>query len=163
MATIPPAFLDEIRNRLDLSDVVGTRVKLQRKGREWTACCPFHNEKTPSFYVNNEKGFYHCFGCGEHGDHIGFVMNHDGQSFLDAVETLASQAGLDMPKADPDAARKAERAKGLKEAMEAAVRAYQEALFAPEGAEARAYIEKRGLTPETVQRFQLGYAPDSRD
>ena len=163
MATIPPAFLDEIRNRLDLSDVVGTRVKLQRKGREWTTCCPFHNEKTPSFYVNNEKGFYHCFGCGEHGDHIGFVMNHDGQSFLDAVETLASQAGLDMPKADPDAARKAERAKGLKEAMEAAVRAYQEALFAPEGAEARAYIEQRGLTPETVQRFQLGYAPDSRD
>ena len=163
VATIPPAFLDEIRTRLDLSDVVGARVKLQRKGREWTACCPFHNEKTPSFYVNNEKGFYHCFGCGEHGDHIGFVMNHDGQTFIEAVETLASQAGLDMPKADPDAARKAERAKGLKEALEAAVRAYQEALFSPQGETARAYIEKRGLSAETVQRFGLGYSPDSRD
>ncbi|MGB1147100.1 MAG: CHC2 zinc finger domain-containing protein, partial [Alphaproteobacteria bacterium] len=163
MATIPPAFLDEIRTRLDLSDIVGKRVKLQRKGREWTACCPFHNEKTPSFYVNNEKGFYHCFGCGEHGDHIGFVMNHDGQTFIEAVETLANEAGLDMPKADPDAARKAERAKGLKEALEAAVRAYQEALFSPEGETARAYIEKRGLSAETVQRFGLGYSPDARD
>lgn len=163
MATIPPAFLDEIRTRLDLSDVVGARVKLQRKGREWTACCPFHNEKTPSFYVNNEKGFYHCFGCGAHGDHIGFVMNHDGQTFIEAVETLAGQAGLDMPKADPDAARKAERAKGLKEAMVAAVKAYQEALNQPDGAVARAYIDKRGLTPETVERFALGYSPDARD
>ena len=163
VATIPPAFLDEIRTRLGLSDVVGTRVKLQRKGREWTACCPFHNEKTPSFYVNNEKGFYHCFGCGQHGDHIGFVMNHDGQSFLEAVETLAAQAGLDMPKADPDAARKAERAKGLKEAMVAAVKAYQDALFQPEGEGARAYIERRGLSPETVKHFGLGYSPDARD
>ena len=163
VATIPPAFLDEIRTRLDLSDIVGKRVKLQRKGREWTACCPFHNEKTPSFYVNNEKGFYHCFGCGEHGDHIGFVMNHDGQTFIEAVETLANEAGLDMPKADPDAARKAERAKGLKEALEAAVSAYQEALFSPEGETARAYIEKRGLSAETVQRFGLGYSPDARD
>ena len=163
VATIPPAFLDEIRTRLDLSYVVGTRVKLQRKGREWTACSPFHNEKTPSFYVNNEKGFYHCFGCGQHGDHIGFVMNHDGQSFLEAVETLAAQAGLDMPKADPDAARKAERAKGLKEAMVAAVKAYQDALFQPEGEGARVYIERRGLSPETVKHFGLGYSPDARD
>ena len=163
MATIPPAFLDELRTRLDLSDVVGARVKLQRKGREWTACCPFHNEKTPSFYVNNEKGFYHCFGCGQHGDHIGFVMNHDGQTFIEAVETLAAQAGVDMPKADPDAARKAERAKGLKEAMVAAVKAYQDALTLPEGETARAYIDKRGLSPETVQHFGLGYSPDSRD
>ena len=163
MATIPPAFLDEIRTRLDLSDVVGLRVKLQRKGREWTACCPFHNEKTPSFYVNNEKGFYHCFGCGAHGDHVGFVMNHDGQTFIESVETLAVQAGLDMPKADPDAARKAERAKGLKEAMVAAVTAYQEALQRPEAEIARAYIDKRGLTPATVDHFGLGYSPDARD
>ena len=133
------------------------------KGVSGRLAVPFHNEKTPSFYVNNEKGFYHCFGCGQHGDHIGFVMNHDGQTFIEAVETLAAQAGVDMPKADPDAARKAERAKGLKEAMVAAVKAYQDALTLPEGETARAYIDKRGLSPETVQHFGLGYSPDSRD
>jgi len=92
--TIPPAFLDEIRARVPLSDIVGRRIALQRAGREYKAPCPFHAEKTPSFYINDQKSFFHCFGCGAHGDAVGFLMRHDGLAFPEAVEQLAGLAGL---------------------------------------------------------------------
>jgi DNA primase len=99
--SFPPAFLDELRLRLPLSEIVGKRMRLVRAGREYKGCCPFHKEKTPSFYVNDEKQFFHCFGCGAHGDIIGFTMRHDHLSFPEAVETLAAQAGLAVPQDTP--------------------------------------------------------------
>ncbi len=103
----PPQFLDEIRSRLACSEVIGKRVRLVRKGREYSGLCPFHNEKTPSFTVNDDKGFFHCFGCGAHGDVIGFAMRIDNLQFLDAVEQLAGLAGLEMPRQTPmDRARR---------------------------------------------------------
>ena len=107
--SISPRFLDELRNRLTLSEMIGRRISVQRAGREFKACCPFHNEKTPSFTINDDKQFYHCFGCGAHGDVIGFVMAHDNVSFIDAVETLCAEAGMQMPKPDPMAVEKAEK------------------------------------------------------
>src|SRR5215475_1362437 len=99
--SFPPAFLEELRSRLPLSEVAGKRLALTRAGREFKACCPFHNEKTPSFTINDDKQFYHCFGCGAHGDIIGFVMQHDRLSFPEAVESLAAQAGLPVPRDTP--------------------------------------------------------------
>src|SRR3984957_20353138 len=99
--SFPPAFLEEIRSRLPLSEVAGKRIKLTRAGREFKGCCPFHNEKTPSFYVNDDKQFFHCFGCGAHGDVIGFTMRHERLSFPEAVENLAAQAGLQVPRDTP--------------------------------------------------------------
>src|SRR3546814_10005742 len=99
---LPDRFLDEIRSRTGLAEVVGRRVRLIRKGREFMGLCPFHNEKTPSFTVSEEKGFFHCFGCGAHGDVVGFVMRAEGLSFPEAVERLADQAGLQVPKASPE-------------------------------------------------------------
>ena len=97
----PARFLDEIRNRLTLSDIIGQRVTVKRAGREFKACCPFPNEKTPSFTINDQNQFFHCFGCGAHGDVIGFVMRHDNLSFPETVELLAGKAGLPIPKSDP--------------------------------------------------------------
>src|SRR5271154_5762692 len=99
--SFPPSFLEELRGRLPVSEIVGKRIKLTRAGREYKACCPFHNEKSPSFYVNDDKQFYHCFGCGAHGDVIGFTMRHDRLSFPEAVESLAAQAGLQVPRDTP--------------------------------------------------------------
>ena len=104
----PPEFLDEIRARVPLAGVVGRRVKLTKRGREHSGLCPFHNEKTPSFTVSEDKGFYHCFGCGAHGDALGFVMRMEGLSFPEAVERLAGEAGLQVPRASPEE-RAAER------------------------------------------------------
>ncbi|MGB1547459.1 MAG: CHC2 zinc finger domain-containing protein, partial [Alphaproteobacteria bacterium] len=106
-------FLDEIRDRVPLADVVGRRVSLKRRGREHLGLCPFHKEKTPSFTVNEEKGFYHCFGCGAHGDVINFEMQAGGLSFPEAVEKLAGIAGLPLPKPDPEAASRAREADRL--------------------------------------------------
>ena len=99
--SISPRFLDQLRSRLTLSDVIGKRIKVMRSGREYKACCPFHKEKTPSFTINDDKQFYHCFGCGSHGDVIKFVMEHDNMSFMDTVEILSAQAGLTVPKQSP--------------------------------------------------------------
>src|SRR5690606_2439716 len=116
----PPQFLDELRNRLSIAEVIQKRVRLQRRGREFTGLCPFHNEKTPSFTVSEEKGFFHCFGCGAHGDVVGFVMRAEGLSFPEAVERLADQAGLQVPKASPEDRQRAERQATLLGVMEAA-------------------------------------------
>lgn len=157
--SIPPRFLDEIRNRLNLSEIIGKRVKVTRAGREFKACCPFHHEKTPSFTINDDKGFYHCFGCGAHGDVIGFVMRHDNLSFMDAVEALSAQAGLQMPKPDPAAIRQAEKSRDLHELMDEACRWFEAQLKEPVYAGILNYLENRGVGEEARTRFRIGYAP----
>jgi DNA primase len=160
--TLSPQFLDELRGRTLLSALVGRSVKLQKAGREYKACCPFHQEKSPSFYVNDEKGFYHCFGCGAHGDAIRFLTEAQGLPFIDAVKELAQAAGMEMPAPDPRAAEKAERQSGLHDVMAAAARWFEEQLGGIEGGEARAYLERRGVSEATRRAFGFGFAPDSR-
>ena len=161
--SLSPAFLDELRARTSLSALVGRTVKLQRAGREWKACCPFHKEKTPSFTLSDEKGFYHCFGCGAHGDAIRWLTDARGLPFVEAVKELADAAGIEVPAPDPRSQQKAERAAGLYDVMEAAQRFYEEQLGGLEGAEARAYLHKRGVSDATRKRFGFGYAPDGRN
>ena len=160
--SLSPQFLDELRARTALSALIGRSVKLQRAGREWKACCPFHQEKTPSFYVNDEKAFWHCFGCGAHGDAIRFLTDARGLPFMDAVKELADAAGMQVPAPDPRAQEQAERAIGLHEVMEAAQLWFEERLGGIEGAEARAYLDKRGVSEASRRRFGFGFAPDSR-
>ena len=160
--TLSPAFLDELRARTVLSAVVAPSVKLIRAGREWKACCPFHNEKTPSFTVNDDKGFYHCFGCGAHGDAIRFLTDNGGMQFMDAVKELAAKAGLDVPAPDPQSRERAERTSTLTDVMAEVAKWYAEQLQGLGGADAREYLKRRGIDQATVQRFGIGLAPDSR-
>ncbi|HQX26742.1 MAG TPA: DNA primase [Alphaproteobacteria bacterium] len=160
--TIPPRFLDDIRSRLSLSDVIGKRVRLTRAGREYKGCCPFHKEKSPSFTVNDDKQFFHCFGCGAHGDVIGFVMRYENLSFIEAVESLAGQAGLQVPKPSPQDIQKAEKARDLHALIDSATRWMEEQLFAPANKEILNYLTGRGLSKETIQSFRIGYAPPDR-
>lgn len=160
--TLSPQFLDELRARTLLSGLIGKTTKLQKAGREWRACCPFHNEKTPSFYVNDDKGFYHCFGCSAHGDAIRWMTDQRGLPFMDAVKELAQAAGMEMPAMDPRAAEKAEAAKGLHEACADAAAWFSEQLNGLPGATARDVLAKRGIKAETARAFGLGFAPDSR-
>lgn len=159
---ITPQFLDELRSRVPVSDVVGKRVKLAKKGREFTGLCPFHSEKTPSFTVNDDKAFYHCFGCGAHGDVIRFVTETEGLTFPEAVAKLAGMAGLSVPQATREERQRAERAKSLQDACEAALRFFRRRLNEPAGADALSYLRRRGLKPETIEAFRLGWAPDGR-
>ncbi len=158
----PPNFLDDIRARIGLADVIGRRVRLVKKGREHAGLCPFHNEKTPSFFVNEEKGFFHCFGCGAHGDVIGFVMRADGLSFPEAVERLAADAGLEVPQQTPEEREQAKRHADLHEVMEKACVFFEEQLRVRVGETALGYLRGRGLDDETIARFRLGYSPDTR-
>lgn len=160
--TLSPAFLDELRARTTLSNLVGRTTKLTRAGREFKACCPFHNEKTPSFYVNDEKGFYHCFGCQAHGDAIRWLTDQRGLAFMDAVRELADAAGMAVPAPDPRSQERAERAAGLYEVMEAAAAWFAEQLDIGEGAAARDYLKRRGIGEQTRARFGFGLAPDNR-
>jgi DNA primase len=160
--SLTPQFLDELRARTLLSGLIAKTVKLQKAGREFRACCPFHQEKTPSFYVNDDKGFYHCFGCSAHGDAIRWMTDQRGLPFIDAVKELAQAAGMEMPEQDRRSAEKAERAKGLHEAMADAATWFVEKLNGIEGAEARGVLKRRGITEEVARSFGLGFAPDSR-
>ena len=155
----PPGFLDELRTRVSLPDLVGRRVRLIRKGREYGGLCPFHNEKTPSFYVVEDKGFFHCFGCGAHGDAIGFLMRADNLDFIEAVERLAGEAGIAVPAQTPQDRERAVRQKTLLEALAAATAFYEDRLWSPAGVRAREYLARRGLDEETIRRFRLGWAP----
>ena len=159
---LPPGFLDELRSRVSLSGLVGRKVKLVRRGREYAGLCPFHHEKTPSFYVVEDKSFFHCFGCGAHGDVIGFAMRADNLDFIEAVEKLAREAGLAVPPATSQDRERAQRQKTLLEALEAAAAFYENRLWSPAGGRARDYLLERGLDPETIRRFRLGWAPDDR-
>jgi DNA primase len=156
---IPQHFIDELIARADIVEVIGARVPLKKAGREYKACCPFHNEKTPSFWVSPDKQFYHCFGCGKHGTVLGFLMDHDHLAFPEAVEELATRLGLSVPhEGGPEAgARRADEP--LYELTASVARFYAENLA--RSARARDYLAGRGLTPETVERFAVGYASDS--
>lgn len=154
-------FLDEIRAKVSLSDVIGAKVKLVRKGREYTGLCPFHNEKTPSFTVNEAKGFYHCFGCGAHGDVIKFEMEANGLPFMDAVTKLAHKAGLQVPKFSHEDAEESKHRSSWYEIMELAVGFFEKNLRLPVGAEALAYLTGRGFEDDIIKKFRLGYAPDN--
>ncbi len=164
----PDRFLDDIRDRLPISEVVGKRVTFDKKktnqarGDYW-ACCPFHGEKTPSFHCEDRKGRYHCFGCGVSGDHFRFLVELDGLSFPEAVERLADQAGLPMPVMDKREQEREEKRASLYDVMEMATSFYEEQLQAPGGAKARAYLRERGISPAVQREFRIGYAPDGRN
>ena len=163
--SLPPGFLDELRNRVSLSDVVGRKVMWdarksnQGKGDMW-APCPFHHEKTASFHVDDRKGFYYCFGCHAKGDAISFIKDTENVGFMEAVEILAGEAGMEMPARDPQAQQKADRRTQLTEVMDHAVQFFRLQLKTGAAAEARTYLQKRGLKPETLERFEIGFAPD---
>lgn len=162
MVKFPPSLLDEIRARLPVSAVVGKRVRLVKAGREWKGLSPFNAEKTPSFYVNDQKGFYHCFSSGKNGDIFTFLMEVDGSTFPEAVERLAAEAGVAMPKTSRETAREEERRKSLHEVMELAAAFFEAGLRGKDGAKARAYLGHRGLQGDIQTRFRLGYAPPER-
>lgn len=161
-------FLDEIRDRVPISAVIGRRVAWDRKktnapkGDYW-ACCPFHGEKTPSFHCEDRKGRYHCFGCGVSGDHFRFLTDLEGVSFPEAVEQIANLAGVPMPKPDPVEAKREEMRTTLLDVMELATLFFQEQLQSAAGAKARAYLRDRGLSGRTIETFRLGFAPESRN
>src|SRR5262249_37246885 len=157
-----PQFLDELRARLPVSEVVGKRVRLKKAGKEYKGLSPFQQEKTPSFTVNDQKGFYHDFSSGKHGNIFDFVMETEGVSFPEAVERLASMAGMALPAANPDAARHEQRRKTLHDVMELAAKFFQDTLAARRGAKARGYLAERGLSRATQLQFRLGYAPAER-
>jgi len=152
--------MDEIKTRVRVSDVVGRHVKLKRQGREFAGLSPFTNEKTPSFFVNDEKGFYHCFSSGKHGDAISFFMEVEGLSFPEAVERLAEMAGVEMPKADPRAEERAARNKKTISWMEQAQIFFEKSLYRDVGGAARDYLKGRGLTKTAAENFGMGFAPN---
>ncbi len=159
---LSPQWLDELRSRVTLSSVIMRTTKLQRAGREWKACCPFHNEKTPSFTVNDQKGFYHCFGCQAHGDVISWMTDQRGLSFMDAVKELAAEAGMEVPQPDPRERQRAEERAGLHDVMQAAQDWFVQNLNSPQGEQARDYLKRRGFNQRTIERFGFGFAPDDR-
>jgi DNA primase len=163
-----PTFLDELRDRVSISDVIGRRVTWDRKktntGRgDYWACCPFHGEKSPSFHCEDRKGRYHCFGCGVSGDHFRFLMELDGMSFQDAVQQVADIAGVALPAPDPESERRERERHTLYDVMELATTFFQDQLQSATGAKARAYLRDRGLSGRTIETFRLGYSPDSRN
>jgi DNA primase len=164
MSRIPEQFIDELVSRTDIAEIIDHRVPLQRAGSEFRACCPFHTEKTPSFYVSPAKQFYHCFGCGAHGTAIGFLMNYDNMAFLDAVDVLASQAGMVVPKdAQPDDKTRLRQAE-LSDLVEQANRWFQLQLKQhPDAQQASDYLKARGLDGQTAAQFGIGFAPPGWD
>jgi DNA primase len=163
-----PTFLEEIKDRVPISDVIGKRVTWDRKktnaskGDYW-ACCPFHGEKSPSFHCEDRKGRYHCFGCGVSGDHFRFLNELDGMSFPEAVQQIADLAGIAMPQPDVEAEKRDRQRATLQDVMEMATQFFQDQLQTAGGARARAYLRDRGLTGRTIETFRLGYAPESRN
>jgi DNA primase len=155
----PPEFLDEIRARVPVSEVVGQRVKLKRTGREWAGLSPFNAEKTPSFTVNDQKGFYHDFSSNKHGDGFDFLMETEGLSFPEAVERLAGMAGLPMPVHSRESQEQEKKRASLHEVMALAAQFFESALQEKIGAKARGYLADRGLDAGVQREFSLGYAP----
>jgi DNA primase len=157
---LPAAFMDELRARTPLPAVIGRHVRLVRSGRQWKGCCPFHGEKTPSFYVYDDH--FHCFGCGAHGDAIGFVMQSQRSGFMEAVEQLAAEAGLQVPKPSPEAAEAERQRRDLESVLERAEASFQRRLFLPEGQAALDYLHGRGLSDTTIRGFGLGWSGEGR-
>jgi DNA primase len=164
LATLSDEKLQELRDRVDLAAVVQRRVPLKKSGRDWKGLCPFHGEKTPSFYVVPDKKMFHCFGCGVSGDAIKFVMQVEGRSFREAVEQLAAEAGVDLTPPDPEEARRSARRAALAEVNEKACTFYERVLWEhPKGEVAREHLRKRGVTEDTARAWRLGYAPNLWD
>lgn len=161
--SLSPAFLDELRRRTTLSALIGRSVKVTRAGREHKACCPFHNEKTPSFTINDARGFYHCFGCGAHGDAIGWLIAHRGLAFIDAVKELAGEAGLEVPAPSPAAARASAERQSQRDILEAAAALYARLLHADDAAPVRAWLAQRNIDAAQAEAWQLGFAPAEID
>ena len=155
---IPQRFVEDLLQRIDLAELIGSRITLKKAGGNYKACCPFHDEKTPSFNVRPDKGFYHCFGCGAHGDAISFVREFDGVGFTDAVEELARRAGLEVPY-DENAKQEMQQAKTLTDALDYASNFYHQALQSQQGEFARDYLQQRGLDNDIIARYRLGFAP----
>ena len=154
-------FCDELRAKISIADVVGQKVKLTRKGREYTGLCPFHNEKTPSFTVNEAKGFYHCFGCGAHGDIIKFEMDANGLSFIDAVEKLGHKVGMELPKLTHESKEQVEKRSSAYDIMEMACKFFEKNLRLTAGQEALNYLYGRGFDNDIIGKFRMGYAPNN--
>ncbi len=159
MASYNQNFTDELRTRLSVVDVVGRRVPLTKKGQNYWGCCPFHNEKTASFSVNEEKGFFHCFGCGEHGDIISFTMKINNIDFKEAIAELANLAGLKMPDYKPKSPQQVAREESYVQITTAAAKLFHQKLFEPDGATALEYIRRRGFSDDMIKKYGLGYAP----
>ncbi|MCU7960951.1 MAG: DNA primase [gamma proteobacterium symbiont of Bathyaustriella thionipta] len=160
---IPEQFIDQLLGRIDIVDIVDARVALKKSGQDYSACCPFHNEKTPSFTVSQKKQFYHCFGCGAHGSAIGFLMEHDGYSFPEAIEELAEQAGLEIPR-EPSALHSQTNDSDLYELLSQTSRWYQQQLRShAQKQTALDYLKQRGLNGEIAATFAIGYAPPGWD
>ncbi len=159
MAKFDNSFTDELRQRLSLVDVISRRVPLTKKGQNYWGCCPFHNEKTPSFSVNEDKGFYHCFGCGEHGDIISFVMKSENLDFKDAIKELADMAGLKMPEVKQKTSAQIEAEESYVKITERATQIYQDLLYSDIGQHALAYVRNRGFSDEMIKKYRIGYAP----
>lgn len=159
-ARIPRSFIDDLLSRVDIVDVIDARVPLKKAGKDYKACCPFHDEKTPSFTVSQDKQFYHCFGCGAHGSAIGFLMEYEHMNFPEAVEELAARAGIEVPREAATATR-SERADDLIPTLKQAQRFYQQQLRAPAGRAAVDYLKIRGVSGEIAAAFNLGYAADA--
>ena len=155
---IPQRFVEDLLDRTDLAELIGSRIRLKKAGANYKACCPFHDEKTPSFNVRPDKGFYHCFGCGAHGDAISFLREFDGLGFTEAVEELAKRAGLEVPY-DRAARQEMQQARTLTDALDFATGFYRNALRSPAGQYALDYLRQRGLDDAIIERYQLGYAP----
>lgn len=154
-------FCDELRAKISIADVVGQKVKLTRKGREYTGLCPFHNEKTPSFTVNEAKGFYHCFGCGAHGDIIKFEMDANGLTFIDAVEKLGHKVGMHLPQLTHESKEQVEKRNSAYDIMEMAAKFFEKNLRLSGGQEALNYLYARGFDDAIITKFRLGYAPNN--
>jgi DNA primase len=162
MPLYPKSFIQRLRDEIPVSSIVGTRVSLKKKGREFEACCPFHQEKSPSFFVNDQKGFYHCFGCSAHGDSIKFLMEYEKLTYPQAIEALAREAGISLPEISPEMVKQEQKRTSLQETVALAHNWFREQLQTSQGQEARDYLAGRGLTPETSQHFGIGYAPADR-
>ena len=164
MARLPQAFIDQVLDRTDIVDVIDRRVKLKKAGKNYSACCPFHQEKTPSFSVNPEKQFYYCFGCGAGGNALGFIMDYERMEFREAIESLAQAAGMELPAEEADAAPQIDHQKPLYESMENATRLYESLLRKhPTRGRVVDYLKQRGLSGEIARDFRLGFAPDGWD
>jgi len=156
---VPPEFIEDLRQRVPLSDVVGRRVKLIRKGRRHSGLCPFHAEKTPSFSVVDDDGFYHCFGCGVHGDAISFLREMDGLEFMEAVERLAEMAGLAVPRTLPQDPAASRQRKAALDILEETTLFFEAALRRDDGRDATRYLKQRGLDSAIVKTYRIGYSP----
>ena len=159
MAKFDNSFTDELRQRLSLVDVISRRIPLTKKGQNYWGCCPFHNEKTPSFSVSEDKGFYHCFGCGEHGDIISFVMKSENVDFMTAIKELADMAGIKMPEIKQKTPEQKQAEENYIQITESATKIYQDLLYTDAGKVALDYIKKRGFSDEMIKKYRLGYAP----